>query len=73
MTNESIITLIALGVTLFGGGFLLSIPLMKKQYREHLGEEELWHEKEKTLNNKVYGLKSKVTKWKDKFKKKKKK
>jgi len=72
MTNENIV-LIALAVVFFSGGFLLSIPLMKKQHREHLNDESSWVEREKSLRYKVDDLKSKATKWKDKFKKKKKK
>ena len=72
MKNEYI-ALITLSVTLLGGGFLLSIPLMKKRHSEYLENENNFIEREKKMENKVSTLKSKVTKFKNKFKKKKKK
>ncbi len=71
--NNEVIALITLSITLLAGGFLLSIPMMKKRHFEFLENESIFIEREKELGNKVSKLKSKVTKFKNKFKKKKKK
>ncbi len=69
--NEVYITL-AIVVVSFGMGFLLSIPIMKNQYRNYLEEQKTWEEADKIRGYKLNSLQDKIEKLKSKLKKKKK-
>lgn len=69
--NELYITL-AIIVVSFGMGFLVSIPIMKNQYRNYLEEQKTWEESDKIRGYKLNSLQGKIEKLKSKLKKKKK-
>lgn len=69
--NEIYATLTVI-VCSFGLGFLLSIPIMKNQYRKHLEDVRTWEEADRLRGYKINSLRGKIEKLKSKLKKKKK-
>lgn len=72
MTNTTI-ALITLLITAIGGGFLLSIPILRNRYRMYIEIEKEFSKMNRELNNNLTGLQLKITKLKHKLKKVKRK
>lgn len=72
MTNTTI-ALIALLITAIGGGFLLSIPILRNRYKMYIEIEKEFSRMNRELNNNLTGLQIKITKLKTKLKKVKRK
>lgn len=72
MTNTTI-ALITLLITAIGGGFLLSIPILRNRYKMYIEIEKEFSRMNRELNNNLTGLQIKITKLKTKLKKVKRK
>lgn len=72
MTNTTI-ALITLLITAVGGGFLLSIPILRNRYKMYIEIEKEFSRMNRELNNNLTGLQIKITKLKTKLKKVKRK
>lgn len=63
---NSVYILLSLSVTFISFGFLLSIPLIKSYYTKYLTEQKLNSELETKYRVRIYELKNKVKKLKQK-------
>jgi hypothetical protein len=71
--TDTTIALITLLVAAIGGGFLLSIPILRNRYKMYIEIEKEFSRMNRELNNNLTNLQIKISKLKTKLKKVKKK
>jgi hypothetical protein len=71
--TDTTIALIMLLITAIGGGFLLSIPILRNRYRMYMEIEREFSKMNRELNNNLMLLQVKISKLKNKLKKHKRK